>query len=173
MSDLLDYKGYSGSIEYSATDNVLHGKVLGVRSLLSYEGNSLDSLRSDFEDIIDDYLETCAEDGIEPEKPYKGKFNVRVSPELHRLLAVYAIANGQTLNATVEEAIKRHVLSGAEHYALCIMNYALLKTRPRASRRVLNFYTVLYILTYFRRHRALLTKFNSMTTGKKSEWRFQ
>ena len=115
MSDLLDYKGYSGTIEYSATDNILHGKVLGVRSLLSYEGNSLDSLRNDFEDMIDDYLEMCAEEGTEPEKPYKGKFNVRVSPELHRLLAVHAIANGQTLNATVEEAIKNYVLSGVNH----------------------------------------------------------
>ena len=109
MSNLLEYKGYCGTVEYSNADNVLHGKVLGIRSLLSYEGDSLDSLRHDFEDVIDDYLETCSENGVEPEKPYKGKFNVRVSPELHRSLAVYAINHGQTLNAAVEEAIKRHV----------------------------------------------------------------
>ena len=109
MSNLLEYKGYYGTVEYSNADNVLHGKVLGIRSLLSYEGISLTSLRNDFEDVIDDYLETCSENGVEPEKPYKGKFNVRVSPELHRSLAVYAINHGQTLNAAVEEAIKRHV----------------------------------------------------------------
>jgi len=109
MSDFLEYKGYSGTIEYSAADNVLHGKVVGVRSLLSYEGNSLESLRSDFEDMIDDYLQTCAEDGTEPEKPYRGNFNVRISPELHRTLAMYAQSRGQSLNSTVEEAIKRLV----------------------------------------------------------------
>jgi predicted HicB family RNase H-like nuclease len=109
MSDFFEYKGYNGTIEYSAADKILHGKVLGIRSLLSYEGNSLDSLRSDFEDVINDYLETCAEDGMEPEKPYKGSFNVRVSPELHRSLALYSSSRGQTLNATVEDAIKQLV----------------------------------------------------------------
>ena len=75
----------------------------------NYEGNSLKSLRSDFEDMIDDYLQTCAEDGTEPEKPYRGNFNVRISPELHRTLAIYSQSRGQSLNSTVEEAIKRLV----------------------------------------------------------------
>jgi len=110
MSDLFEHKDYNGTIEYSAADNVMFGKVLGIRNLLSYEGNSLESLRLDFEDVVDDYLETCAEEGIEPEKPYKGNFNVRVTPELHRSLAVYAVSHGQSLNSTVEEAIKRHVM---------------------------------------------------------------
>ena len=109
MNDLLEYKGYSGTIEYSAADNILHGRVLGIRSLLSYEGDSLNSLRNDFENMIEDYLQTCAKTGTEPEKPYKGSFNVRISPQLHRSLATYAVANGQTLNSTVEEAIKRYV----------------------------------------------------------------
>jgi predicted HicB family RNase H-like nuclease len=109
MSNLIEYKGYSGTVEYSDTDTILHGKVLGIRSLLSYEGNSVDELRRDFEDVINDYLETCTEEGTAPEKPYKGSFNVRVSPEVHRALAVYALAHEQTLNSTVEEAIKRLV----------------------------------------------------------------
>ena len=109
MSNMLEYKDYCGTVEYSAADNVLHGKVLGIRGLISYEGDSLQSLKEDFEGAIDDYLETCAEDGIEPQKPYKGNFNVRVSPELHRSLAIYSQSHGQTLNSTVEEAIKRHV----------------------------------------------------------------
>ena len=109
MSGLFEYKGYSGTVEYSDTDNVLFGKVLGIRSLLSYEGKCLDSLRHDFEDVINDYLETCAEDGVEPEKPYKGKFNVRISPDLHRSIAIYSFSHGQTLNSTVEEAIRRYV----------------------------------------------------------------
>jgi predicted HicB family RNase H-like nuclease len=109
MSNMLEYKDYCGTVEYSAVDNVLHGKVLGIRGLISYEGDSLQSLKDDFEGAIDDYLESCAEDGLEPQKPYKGNFNVRVSPELHRSLAIYSQSHGQTLNSTVEEAIKRHV----------------------------------------------------------------
>lgn len=109
MSDLFEYKGYSGSIEYSAADDVMHGKVLGIRSLLSYQGESVKSLRKDFEDVIDEYLADCADDGVEPEKPYKGNFNVRVPPELHRSLAIYSVSRGQTLNSAVEEAIRRYV----------------------------------------------------------------
>jgi predicted HicB family RNase H-like nuclease len=106
---MLEYKDYCGTVEYSAADNVLHGKVLGIRGLISYEGDSLQNLKEDFEGAIDDYLDSCAEDGIEPQKPYKGNFNVRVSPELHRSLAIYSQSHGQTLNSTVEEAIRRHV----------------------------------------------------------------
>ena len=84
-------------------------RYLGIRSLLSYEGDSLRGLRQDFEDVIDDYLEACAEKGEEPEKTYKGSLNVRVSPELHRSLATYSQSRGQTLNSAVEEAIKRYV----------------------------------------------------------------
>ena len=110
MSDLLEYKGYSGTVEYSSADRVLYGKVLGVKGYLSYVGDSLDSLRADFEDMIDDYLDSCVKEGIEPQKPYKGKFNVRISPELHRTLALYSASRNQTLNAAVEEAIKNHVI---------------------------------------------------------------
>jgi predicted HicB family RNase H-like nuclease len=109
MSDLLEYKGYNGTIEYSADDNIMHGKVLGIKGLLSYEGDSIKGLRECFAAVVDDYLASCAEDGVNPQKPYKGSFNVRVSPELHRSLASYSISHGQTLNSTVEEAIRRHI----------------------------------------------------------------
>ena len=109
MSDFMEYKGYNGTVEYSDADKVLFGKILGIKSLLSYEGDSLINLRRDFEDVIDDYLETCVEKGIKPEKPYKGSFNVRVSPDLHRALTMYSQSHGQTLNSSVEEAIKRYV----------------------------------------------------------------
>lgn len=111
MSDLLEYKGFNGTVEYSAEDKTLYGKVLGVKGYLSYVGNSLENLKQDFEDMIDEYLATCADDGVEPQVPYKGKFNVRISPELHRALAAYSITHGQSLNSTVEEAIKKYVIS--------------------------------------------------------------
>ena len=105
MSNLLSYKNYNGTVEYSKEDKCLFGKVIGIKSLLSYEGDSVQELEEDFQDEIDRYLEDCKERNIEPEQPYKGTFNVRISPELHRNIAVYAIEHGKSLNAVVEEAI--------------------------------------------------------------------
>ncbi|MDR2570897.1 MAG: type II toxin-antitoxin system HicB family antitoxin [Oscillospiraceae bacterium] len=109
MSNLMEYRGYFGTVEFSAIEKVLYGKVLGIKGLISYEGNCVQSLKADFEGAIDDYLDMCAEDGIEPQRAYKGKFNVRISPELHKTLVLYSASHGQTLNSTVEEAIKRYV----------------------------------------------------------------
>ena len=105
MSNLLPYKNYNGTVEYSKEDDCLFGKVVGIKSLLSYEGDSVKELEQDFQNVIDEYLEDCKNRKIEPEQPYKGIFNVRISPELHRNIAVYAIEHGKTLNAAVEEAI--------------------------------------------------------------------
>ena len=109
MNNAMEYKGYYGTVEFYAADKVLYGKVIGVNSLISFEGDSVQSLKEDFEEAIDDYLEMCAEKGAEPEKAYKGSFSVRVSPELHRTLALYSASRGQTLNSVVEEALRRHV----------------------------------------------------------------
>jgi predicted HicB family RNase H-like nuclease len=109
MSSLLSYKNYNGTVEYSKEDSCLFGKVVGIKSLLSYEGNSIKELQKDFEMVIDEYLSDCEERGVQPEKPYKGTFNVRISPELHRNIAVYAIEHGKSLNAVVEEAIDKMV----------------------------------------------------------------
>jgi len=77
----LEHKGYTGTIEYSKEDELLYGKVLGIKSLLSYEGSTGTELEEDFRGIIDEYLEECKEAEIKPEKPFKGSFNVRVSAE--------------------------------------------------------------------------------------------
>jgi len=106
MGNVLEYKGYYGTVEFSAVDNILFGKVLGIKGLISYEGESIQSLKKDFEGAIDDYLEICKKESIEPEKAYIGDFNVRVSPELHRTLEVYSASHGKSVNSTVEEAIK-------------------------------------------------------------------
>lgn len=109
MSNLLSYKNYNGTVEYSREDECLFGKVIGIKSLLSYEGQSVQELEQDFKTVIDEYLQDCKEKNIEPEQPYKGTFNVRISPELHRTIAVYAIEHGKSLNAAVEEAIGKMV----------------------------------------------------------------
>lgn len=109
MSNLLSYKNYNGTVEYSKEDKCLYGKVIGLKSLLSYEGESVQELETDFENVIDDYLNDCKERGIQPEQPYKGTFNVRISSDLHRTIAMYAIEHGKSLNAAVEEAIEHMV----------------------------------------------------------------
>lgn len=106
MNNMLEYKGYYGTVRFSDGDNILYGEVIGIRSLISYEGTSVEELRADFEGAVDDYLELCAEQGIDPEKSYKGSFNVRISPELHRELALFSAAHSQSLNTSVEEAIE-------------------------------------------------------------------
>ena len=108
MSNLV-YKGYFGSVELAADDDMLCGEVLGVKSLITYEGQSLAELKECFQNSVDYYLDSCATRGVVPEKPFKGTFNVRISPDLHRSLAVKSAAKGQSLNATVEEAIKNYV----------------------------------------------------------------
>ena len=109
MSNLLSYKNYNGTVEYSKEDKCLFGKVVGVKSLLSYEGTSVEELETEFQNVINEYLKDCEERGVTPEQPYKGSFNVRINPELHRTIAIYAIENGKSLNAAVEEALKQYV----------------------------------------------------------------
>ena len=116
MSNLLSYRHYNGTVEYSKEDGCLFGKVIGIKSLLSYEGNSVKELEQDFQEVIDAYLNDCKERNIEPEQPYKGTFNVRISPELHRNIAVYAMEHGKTLNAAVEEAIGNMVGASKRGY---------------------------------------------------------
>ena len=109
MSNWLSYKNYNGTVEYSKEDDCLFGKVVGVRSLLSYEGESIKELKADFQRVIDEYLADCGERNVEPEQPYKGTFNIRISQELHRNIALYAMEHGKSLNAAVEEAIGKMV----------------------------------------------------------------
>ena len=107
MSTILRYKGYIGSIEFSDEDDILYGKVLGINSLLSYEGNTVKELKADFEGVIDEYLDLCKSEGKEPEMAFKGSFNVRIDPKLHKKLYLYAKRKHTSINSCVEEAIKK------------------------------------------------------------------
>lgn len=109
MKKELSYKDYYGTVEYSLDDDILYGKVIGINGLLSYEGQTLDELRKDFESVVDEYLQDCESQGIKPQKSYKGSFNVRISPELHMKAANYAASKEESLNSLVEEAIAKYV----------------------------------------------------------------
>lgn len=110
MNNTMEYKGYLGSMEFSEEDALFYGKVLGIRALVSYEGNKL---IADFHGAVDNYLELCAQQGKEPERAYKGSFNVRISPELHRQAVVAATSHNMTLNSFVENSIAQAVHAGA------------------------------------------------------------
>ena len=109
MNNTIEYRGYVGSVEFSAEDNCLFGKVMGIRTLISYEGESAAELLQDFHTAVDEYLSLCAEKGVEPERAYKGSFNVRISPELHKQIAVCAASQQISLNSFVENALRASV----------------------------------------------------------------
>ena len=110
----LKYKGYTGSIEYSKEDDLLYGKVLGIRGLISYEGKTGKELELDFTAAIEEYLLTCKESGNAPEKPFKGSFNVRIPTELHQKAALLAMEEKMSLNNFVAESIRDRVLRELE-----------------------------------------------------------
>ena len=110
MKNTMEYKGYVGSVEFSEEDEIFFGRVLGIRALISYEGTSAKELIDDFHTAVDDYLILCEEHGMEPEKAYKGSFNVRVSPELQQAAAICAAAQQISLNSFVESALKNCVM---------------------------------------------------------------
>ncbi|MBR6465364.1 MAG: type II toxin-antitoxin system HicB family antitoxin [Bacteroidales bacterium] len=105
--DYLEYKGYKGSVEFSKEDDCLVGKVqgLGGKALILYEGHTLEELKADFIAAVDSYLEGCADEGIEPAKPYSGKLNLRMPSELHARVANIAASIGTTINDFINKAI--------------------------------------------------------------------
>lgn len=107
MNNTMEYKGYVGSVEFSEEDALFYGKVLGIRGLISYEGTNAAELVTDFHGAVDDYLELCAQSGTEPEKAYKGSFNVRISPELHKQAVIAAMSHNMSLNSFVETSIQQ------------------------------------------------------------------
>ncbi len=107
--DYLSYKDYTGSIEYNRENDLLFGKVLGIKGLISYEGKTGKELELDFRQAIEEYLSTCKENDIIPEKPFKGNFNVRISVELHRKAALLAMKDQISLNSFVAESIREKI----------------------------------------------------------------
>jgi len=108
----LIYKNYHGSIEYSKEDKLMYGKVLGIKSLISYEGKTGDKLEKDFKKAIDFYLSDCEERGVDPEVAFKGSFNVRVSRQVHMALALQAKANMTSLNSFVRSILEQNLMAG-------------------------------------------------------------
>jgi predicted HicB family RNase H-like nuclease len=101
----MNYKGYLGTVEYDDQAKIFHGDIINTRDVITFQGTTVKEIERAFRDSIDDYLAWCKEDGVEPEKPYSGRFNVRLSPDLHRQIAVIAKRKRISLNSFVEKAI--------------------------------------------------------------------
>jgi len=102
----MQYKGYEAQVEYDPDGEIFHGEVLHTRSVLTFQGRSVDELKQAFADTIEDYLAWCAQRGRAPERPYSGKFMIRIPPEQHRALAMEAARQGKSLNALAAERLR-------------------------------------------------------------------
>jgi len=106
MSQTLQYKGYDGSVLYSAEDRLLHGRILGIRDMVSFEGTDVESLEGNFKAAVDEYLAFCIAENKTPDVPFKGSFNVRLPQDLHKRAALYAEEHDRKLNTVVQEALQ-------------------------------------------------------------------
>lgn len=104
---MMKYKNYFGKVEFDADAGILHGEVVGIRDVVTFQGRSIEEVQQAFKDSVDDYLAFCRERGQEPNKPCSGKFVVRVGSDLHRRLDAIAKVSGKSLNSVVAEILER------------------------------------------------------------------
>ena len=105
----LSYKDYIGTVSYSSDDELFYGKLEHINDLITFESENAHDLKKAFEEAVDDYIAFCKEKGVEPEKPFKGSFNVRVKPYLHKQAYLKALKSGMTLNKFIETAIENEL----------------------------------------------------------------
>lgn len=109
MKDMMQYKDYYGSVHFDDEALLFYGKVEFVRALISYEATTAKGLRKAFEEAVNDYLELCKEQNKTPEKPFKGSLNIRLTSELHRLVAIEAAHNHVSLNQFINNVLTKAV----------------------------------------------------------------
>jgi len=110
MKDVLIYKDYIGSVHFNADDEVFFGKIEGVEDLITFEGNSVIEVKGAFEEAVNDYIELCKENGKKLEKSYKGSFNIRIAPEIHKKAKRLALMKGISLNQFIQKAVEEEVI---------------------------------------------------------------
>ncbi len=111
IMNTMTYKGYIGSVNYSDKDQVFFGKIEGINGLVNFEGESVKELTEAFHEAVDDYLAYCQDEGIEPDKSYTGVLNVRLTPAIHRQIAMLALQAGLSINAYIKDALEEKVES--------------------------------------------------------------
>ena len=103
---MMTYKGYIGQVEFDDEQHLFTGAVINTRDVITFQGATVTELETAFRESVDDYLAWCEEDGVEPQRPYSGKFNVRFNPELHQRAAIEARRQGLSLNRFIEKSVE-------------------------------------------------------------------
>jgi len=103
---MMEYKGYIGKVELDDEVGILYGEVINVRDVITFEGASVEEVRQAFHESVDDYLEFCAARGESPEKPFSGRFVLRLPEELHRKATIQAKLKDKSLNSWVTEILQ-------------------------------------------------------------------
>lgn len=106
----MNYKGYIGSVEYDENARIFAGTVINTKTVITFQGTTVDELEAEFRASVDDYLECCKKDGISPEKPYSGRFNVRLLPELHQRAAIAASRLNMSLNSFIQKSVEDELI---------------------------------------------------------------
>lgn len=104
--NVLEYRGYVTKVHYDAESRRLYGKVQGIVDAVNYESTTIDGVEAAFHDAVDRYLAFCDNVGRRPARAFKGQFNVRIKPEQHKEMVLWAMHHNTTLNAVVERAIQ-------------------------------------------------------------------
>ena len=106
---MMKYKGYAGQVEYDSEEGIFHGEVIDTGDVITFQGESAKEIEKAFKDSIDDYLNFCKERGEKPDKPFSGKFVLRMSPKLHHKIYLKAIGSGKSLNAWVKDILEKQI----------------------------------------------------------------
>jgi len=112
----MSHNGYHGSIEFDLESGVLFGKIECINDLVTYEANSLSELKAEFEDAVDDYIETCQAIGKSPDKPMSGTFNIRIGQKLHKNVYIAATKQGLTLNEYIKVTLESSVTQSSNKH---------------------------------------------------------
>jgi predicted HicB family RNase H-like nuclease len=110
---MMKYKGYGCTVRFDDEADIFHGEVTGLRDVITFQGRTVDELKGAFRESVDDYLEFCASRGEEPDKPYSGRFLLRVDPELHRKLVELSSDEGESLNNWIASRLGEQVRSSS------------------------------------------------------------
>ena len=105
----MEYKSYIGNVEYDDEAKIFHGEIINTKDVITFQGKSVDELEKAFQESINDYLDWCTKENVKPERPYSGKFNLRLSPELHREVAITAKRLNVSINKFVEKALEDEI----------------------------------------------------------------
>lgn len=107
MTNTMSYKGYVARVEYDDEDGIFFGRIAGIQDGVGFHAENVSELKAAFREAVNDYIETCAKIGKEPQKPYSGKVMFRVKPETHRKAAIAAELSGKSLNQWAEEVLDK------------------------------------------------------------------